>query len=46
MNEMTRAFLKRKKVKVVVLKPGEKALVVCKHGRHNKQHNKHRRFYS
>lgn len=46
MNEMTREFLKRKKVKVVVLKPGEKALVVCKHRRHKKHHNKHRRFYS
>ncbi|MEK5059181.1 MULTISPECIES: hypothetical protein [unclassified Paenibacillus] len=43
MNEMVKEFLKRKKIKVVVLKPGEKALVVCKHRRHHKDHNKHKR---
>ncbi|MFD1134885.1 hypothetical protein [Paenibacillus urinalis] len=43
MNEMVKEFLKRKKIKVVVLKPGEKALVVCKHRCHHKDHNKHKR---
>lgn len=41
-------FMKHKKhnkhrIKVVVLKPGQKVLVVCKHRKHkkHKEHNKH-----